>query len=308
MQAFNVPEEVPNQISINNPVCKYDNNTYVLVPTGVKNIYEILRRKDDWLVVYSNYINYTTCEHTNHYLLKDGRIFTRNEIKNAIEELKHLLINDLINEAKKIKFDWENISNENDLHDKEDLTTISRHLNLSRIFDETKYNYVFLKIESLDEALSKYINDNIFSPKNYYNTDYESAIINIALLWISNQISTNTAIYRFYELHTLIQLNERNQELIEQNRLRLIEDVKIILYFYADVDNNMKAQKNLYQYLLNNEIKTVKIKVKNQLYKINTNEIIRLLRGIEVPIGLTIINFDDIETITYRKKEIYQKQ
>lgn len=307
MRDFNIPEDVFNQISINNPICKYDNYTYVLVPTGVKNIYEILRRKDDWLVVYADYINYTACEHTNHYLMKDGRTFTRNEVKNAIDELKHLLINDLINEAKKIKFDWENISSENDLHDKEDLTTISRHLNLSRIFDETKYNYVFLKIESLDEALSKYINDNIFSPKNYYNTDYESAIINIALLWISNQISTNTAIYQFYELHTLIQFNENNQELIEQSRLRLIEDVKIILYFYADVDNNMKAQKNLYQYLLNNEIKTVKIKVKNQLYKINTNEIIRLLRGIEIPLDSTVINFDDIDTITYRNKMIYQK-
>lgn len=307
MRDFNIPEDVLNQISINNPICKYDNYTYVLVPTGVKNIYEILRRKDDWLVVYADYINYTACEHTNHYLVKDGRTFTRNEVKKAIDELKHLLINDLINEAKKIKFDWENISNENDLHDKEDLTTISRHLNLSRIFDETKYNYVFLKIESLDEALSKYINNNIFRPKNYYNTDYESAIINIALLWISNQISTNTAIYQFYELHTLIQFNENNQELIEQSRLRLIEDVKIILYFYADVDNNMKAQKNLYQYLLNNEIKTVKIKVKNQLYKINTNEIIRLLRGIEIPLDSTVINFDDIDTITYRNKMIYQK-
>lgn len=307
MRDFNIPEDVLNQISINNPICKYDNYTYVLVPTGVKNIYEILRRKDDWLVVYADYINYTACEHTNHYLVKDGRTFTRNEVKKAIDELKHLLINDLINEAKKIKFDWENISNENDLHDKEDLTTISRHLNLSRIFDETKYNYVFLKIESLNEALSKYINDNIFSPKNYYNTDYESAIINIALLWISNQISTNTAIYQFYELHTLIQFNENNQELIEQSRLRLIKDVKIILYFYADVDNNMKAQKNLYQYLLNNEIKTVKIKVKNQLYKMNTNEIIRLLRGIEIPLDSTVINFDDIDTITYRNKMIYQK-
>lgn len=307
MRDFNIPEKVFNQISINNPVCKYDNYTYVLVPTGIKNIYEILRRKDDWLVVYADYINYTACEHTNHYLVKDGRSFTRNQIKNAIAELKRLLINDLVNEAKKIKFDWENISNENDLHDKEDLTTISRHLNLSRIFDETKYNYVFLKIESLDEALSKYINDNIFSPKNYYNTDYESAIINIALLWISNQISTNTAIYQFYELHTLIQFNENNQELIEQSRLKLIKDVKIILYFYADVDNNMKAQKNLYRYLLNNEIKTVKIKVKNQLYKINTNEIIRLLRGIEIPLDSTVINFDDIDTITYRNKILYQK-
>lgn len=307
MQDFNIPEEVLNQISINNPVCKYDNNTYVLVPTGVKNIYEILKRKDDWLVVYSNYINYTTCEHTNHYLVNDGRIFTRNEIKNAIEELKHLLINDLINEAKKTKFDWENISNENDLRDKKDLTEISKYFNLSRVFDETKYNYIFLKIESLNEALLKYINTNFFSRNNYYNTDYESAIINIALLWISNQISTSTAIYRFYELHTLIQLNESNQELIEQSRLRLIEDVKIILYFYADVDNNMKAQKNLYQYLLDNEIKTVKINLNNEDYKMNVDTIIRLLRGIEVPLGSTIINFDDIETITYRNKTIYQK-
>lgn len=307
MRDFNVPEKVFNQISINNPVCKYDNYTYVLVPTGIKNIYEILRRKDDWLVVYADYINYTACEHTNHYLVKDGRSFTRNQIKNAIDELKHLLINDLINETKKTKFDWENISNENDLRDKKDLTKISKYFNLSRVFDETKYNYIFLKIETLNEALSKYINTNIFSRNNYYNTDYESAIINIALLWISNQISTSTAIYRFYELHTLIQLNESNQELIEQSRLRLIEDVKIILYFYADVDNNMKAQKNLYQYLLNNEIKTVKIKVKNQLYKINTNEIIRLLRGIEIPLDSTAINFDDIDTITYRNKMIYQK-
>lgn len=243
MRDFNIPEDVLNQISINNPICKYNNYTYVLVPTGVKNIYEILRRKDDWLVVYADYINYTACEHTNHYLVKDGRTFTRNEVKNAIDELKHLLINDLITEAKKTKFDWKNISNENDLRDKKDLTTIIRQSNLYPVFDETKYNYIFLKIESLDEALSKYINDNIFSPKNYYNTDYESAIINIALLWISNQISTSTAIYRFYELHTLIQLNESNQELIEQSRLRLIEDVKIILYFYADVDNNMKAKK-----------------------------------------------------------------
>lgn len=307
MRDFNIPEDVFNQISINNPICKYDNYTYVLVPTGVKNIYEILKRKDDWLVVYSNYINYTTCEHTNHYLVNDGRIFTRNEIKNAIEELKHLLINDLINEAKKTKFDWENISNENDLRDKKDLTEISKYFNLSRVFDETKYNYIFLKIESLNEALLKYINTNFFSRNNYYNTDYESAIINIALLWISNQISTSTAIYRFYELHTLIQLNESNQELIEQSRLRLIEDVKIILYFYADVDNNMKAQKNLYQYLLDNEIKTVKINLNNEDYKMNVDTIIRLLRGIEVPLGSTIINFDNIETITYRNKTIYQK-
>lgn len=307
MRDFNIPEKVFNQISINNPVCKYDNYTYVLVPTGIKNIYEILRRKDDWLVVYADYINYTACEHTNHYLVKDGRSFTRNQIKNAIAELKRLLINDLVNEAKKIKFDWESISKENELRNKENLATIAKYLNLSQIFDETKYNYIFLKINSLDEALTKYVNTNIFTPKNYYNADYESAIINIALLWISNQISTNTAIYQFYELHTLIQFNENNQELIEQSRLRLIEDVKIILYFYADVDNNMKAQKNLYQYLLNNEIKTVKIKVKNQLYKINTNEIIRLLRGIEIPLDSTVINFDDIDTITYRNKMIYQK-
>lgn len=307
MQDFNIPEEILNQISINNPVCKYENRTYVLVPTGVKNIYEILRRKDDWLVVYSNYINYTTCEHTNHYLVKDGRIFTRNEIKNAIEKLKHLLINDLINETKKTKFDWENISNENDLRDKKDLTEISKYFSLSRVFDETKYNYIFLKIESLNEALSKYINTNIFSRNNYYNTDYESTIINIALLWISNQISTSTAIYRFYELHTLIQFNENNQELIEQSRLRLIEDVKIILYFYTDVDTKMKAQQNLYQYLLDNEIKTVNVKVNNKNYKMNTSEIIRLLRGIDVPLDSTVINFNDIESITYRKKILYQK-
>lgn len=307
MRDFNIPEEVLNQISINNPICKYDNYTYVLVPTGVKNIYEILRRKDDWLVVHADYINYTACEHTNHYLVKDGRIFTRNQVKNAIDELKRLLINDLVNTAKKIKFDWENISNENNLRDKKDLTEIGKYLNSTRVFDETKYNYIFLRITSLDKALSKYINANIFMPKNYYNTDYESAIINIALLWISNQISTSTAIYRFYELHTLIQFNENNQELIEQSRIKLIEGVKIILYFYTDVDTKMKAQKDLYQYLLNKEIKTVNVKVNNRDYKINKTEIIRLLRGIEVPLDSTTINFDDIETITYRKKMIYQK-
>lgn len=307
MRDFNIPEEVLNQISINNPICKYDNYTYVLVPTGVKNIYEILKRKDDWLVVYTDYINYTACEHTNHYLVKDGRIFTRNQVKNAIDELKHLLINDLVNKAKKIKFDWENISNENDLRDKKDLTEIGKYLNLTRVFDETKYNYIFLRITSLDEALSKYINANIFMPKNYYNTDYESAIINIALLWISNQISTSTAIYRFYELHTLIQFNENNQELIEQSRIKLIEEVKIILYFYTDVDTKMKAQKDLYQYLLNKEIKTVNVKFNNEEYRMSVDAIVRLLRGIEVPIESTIINFDDIETITYRKKILYQK-
>lgn len=307
MRDFNIPEKVFNQISINNPVCKYDNYTYVLVPTGIKNIYEILRRKDDWLVVYADYINYTDCEHTNHYLVKDGRSFTRNQIKNAIAELKRLLINDLVNEAKKIKFDWESISKENELRNKENLATIAKYLNLSQIFDETKYNYIFLKINSLDEALTKYVNTNIFTPKNYYNADYESAIINIALLWISNQISTSTAIYRFYELHTLIQFNESNQELIEQSRLRLTEVVKIILYFYTDVDSKMKAQQNLYQYLLDKEIKTVNVKVKNQLYKINATEIIRLLRGIEIPLDSNTINFDDIETITYRKKILYQK-
>ena len=307
MRDFNIPEKVFNQISINNPICKYDNYTYVLVPTGVKNIYEILKRKDDWLVVYADYINYTACEHTNHYLVKDGRIFTCNQVKNAIDELKHLLINDLVNKAKKIKFDWENISNENDLRDKKDLTEIGKYLNSTRVFDETKYNYIFLRITSLDEALSKYINANIFMPKNYYNTDYESAIINIALLWISNQISTSTAIYRFYELHTLIQFNESNQELIEQSRIKLIEGVKIILYFYTDVDSKMKAQQNLYQYLIDNEIKTVKIKVNNRDYKINATEIIRLLHGIEIPLDSNTINFDDIETITYRKKILYRK-
>lgn len=307
MRDFNIPEKVFNQISINNPVCKYNNYTYVLVPTGIKNIYEILRRKDDWLVVYADYINYTVCEHTNHYLVKDGRSFTRNQIKNAITELKRLLINDLVNKAKKLKFDWENISNENNLRDKKDLTEIGKYLSLTRVFDETKYNYIFLRITSLDEALTKYVNANIFMPKNYYNADYESAIINIALLWISNQISTSTAIYRFYELHTLIQFNESNQELIEQSRLRLTEGVKIILYFYTNTDTKMKAQQNLYQYLIDNEIKTVNVKVNNKGYKINATEIIRLLRGIEIPLDSTTINFDDIETITYRKKMIYRK-
>lgn len=304
MYDFNIPEEVINQISINHPVCKYDNQTYILVPTGVSNVYEILIREDKWLRICTDYINYKTCEHTNHYL-KDGRIFTRNDIKNAIEELRRLVINDLIIEAKKLN---NKISTENKLHNKNDLVEKTTYCEQYQSFEETKYDYITSKTKSLDEALIKYINNQIFNPKKYYySTDYESAIVNIALSWLSNQISTSTTINQFYDLNTLVQFNENNQELIEQSRLSLIEGVKIILSVYKDVDTKMKKQQNLYQYLFNNHIKTVNVKVDNQDYKINTPDIIRLLRGIEVPLDSTIINFDDIETITYRNKMIYQK-
>ena len=319
MRDFNIPEEVFNQISINNPICKYDNYTYVLVPTGVKNIYEILKRKDDWVVVYADYINFKDCEHTNHYLIKDGRIFTREKVKKAITELKRLLINNLVNEAKKTKFDWENISNENDLRNKENLTNIGKYLNLSRVFDEIKSDYVFLRTESLNDALSKYIYANIFTPENYYDKNYESAIVNIALLWLSNQISTSTAIYQFYELYAHVQIRAHNltshtqidkndPKSIEPYRLKLIEFVKFVVYFYNNMDPNIQAQKDLYQYLLNKEIKTVKVNLNNkEEYRMSVDAIVRLLRGIEVPIGATIITFDDIESITYRNKIIYQK-
>ena len=318
MYNFNMPEEVFNQISINHPVCKYENRTYVLVPTGVKNIYEILRRIDDWVISYADYINFKDCEHTNHYVLKDGRIFTRDKVKKAINELEHLLINDLINEAKKAKFDWENISDENDLHNKENLTDIGKYLNLSRAYDEIKSDYVFLRTKSLNDALSKYIYANIFTPENYYSKNYEYAIVNIALLWLSNQISTSTAIYQFYELYAHVnirdhnlssrnQINKNDSKSIEPYRLKLIEFVKFVVYFYNDMDPKIQAQKDLYQYLLNKEIKTVKVNLNNKKYRMSVDAIVRLLRGIEVPIGSTIINFDDIDTITYRNKMIYQK-
>lgn len=318
MYDFNIPEEVFNQISINNPVCKYENRTYVLVPTGIKNIYEILRRMDDWIITYADYINFKDCEHTNYYLAKDSRIFTRDEVKKAITELEHLLINDLVNEAKKTKFDWESISSENDLRNKDDLATLGKYLNLSRLFDEIKSDYVFLRTKSLNDALSKYIYANIFTPENYYDKNYESAIVNIALLWLSNQISTSTAIYQFYELYAHVHirahnLSSRNQidkndpKSIEPYRLKLIEFVKFIVYFYSDIDPKIQAQKNLYQYLLDKEIKTVKVNLNNKDYRMSVDAIIRLLRGIEVPIGSTIINFDNIDTITYRNKTIYKK-
>lgn len=318
MYDFNIPEEVFNQISINNPVCKYENRTYVLVPTGIKNIYEILRRMDDWIITYADYINFKDCEHTNYYLAKDSRIFTRDEVKKAITELEHLLINDLVNEAKKTKFDWESISSENDLRNKDDLATLGKYLNLSRLFDEIKSDYIFLRTKSLNDALSKYIYANIFTPENYYDKNYESAIVNIALLWLSNQISTSTAIYQFYKLYAHVHirahnLSSRNQidkndpKSIEPYRLKLIEFVKFIVYFYSDIDPKIQAQKNLYQYLLDKEIKTVKVNLNNEEYRMSVDAIVRLLRGIEVPIGSTIINFDDIETITYRNKMIYQK-
>lgn len=321
MYIFNVPKEVLNQISINQPVCKYDNRTYVLVPTGVNNVYEILRRMDNWVGVYADYINFKDCEHTNHYLVKDGRIFTRDQVKKAITELKHLVINDLMSEGKKIKFDWENISSENDLRNKDNLATMDKYLNLSRVFDEIKSDYVFLRTESLNDALSKYIYDNIFTPEIYYDKNYESAIVNIALLWLSNQISTSTAIYQFYELYAHVQIRMHNltshtqidkndPKSIEPYRLKLIEFVKFVNFvacFYNDMDPKIQEQKDLYQYLLDKEIKTVKVNLNNKNYKMSVAAIIRLLRGIELPIESTIINFDDIETITYRKKILYQK-
>ena len=318
MQDFNIPEEVFNQISINNPVCKYENRTYVLVPTGIKNIYEILRRMDDWIITYADYINFKDCEHTNHYLTKDDRIFTRNQVKKAISELEHLLINDLVNEAKKTKFDWESISSETDLSNKNDLATLGKYLNLSRLFDEIKSDYIFLRTKSLNDALSKYIYANIFTPENYYDKNYESAIVNIALLWLSNQISTSTAIYQFYKLYAHVhirahnlssrnQIDKNNPKSIEPYRLKFIEFVKFIIYFYNDIDPKIQAQKNLYQYLLDNEIKTVKVNLNNEEYRMSVDAIVRLLRGIEVPLGSTIINFDEINTITYRNKTIYQK-
>lgn len=279
MRDFNIPEDVLNQISINNPVYKYDNYTYILVPTGVKDIYEILRREDDWLDVQCDYINYTTCEQMHCYKVKDGRIFKRDAVKNAISELKKLLINDLIADAKHVEINWNEMLSESELRSEENLTKteIAKYFNRYYRLEETTYDYVFLRTKSLAEALEKRVDESIFRPKAYYNKDYEYAIINIALLWISNQISTKTAIERLHKLSTIIIVSEVNAESVKNKRLQLVEAVKIILDFYNDIPKEIQAKKDLHQYLIEHEVKTVNVKTKNREEKVRATAVIRTL-------------------------------
>ena len=148
---FNIPEEVLAQLSSNNPICKHDCYTYILVPTGINNISEILRREDDWLDVQCDYINYTTCEHMHCYKVKDGRVFKRDAVKNAISELKQLLTDDLIAEAKHVEINWNEMPSKRKLYAEVNLTETEKAKYFNRYYnlEKTTDDYVFLRIKSL---------------------------------------------------------------------------------------------------------------------------------------------------------------
>lgn len=131
--------------------------------------------------------------------------------------------------------------------------------------------------------------------------------INIALLWLSNQISTKTAIDRLHKLSTITIVNKANAESVKNKHLQLVEAIKIILDFYNDIPAEIQTKKDLYQYLIEHEIKTVNVKVNNREEKVSAAKVIITLDNDSIFIDSNTIHFEDIERIRYRNKIIYQK-
>ena len=89
--------------------------------------------------------------------------------------------------------------------------------------------------------------------------------------------------------------------------MQLVEAVKIILDFYNDIPAEIQTKKDLYQYLIEHEVKTVNVKVNNREEKVSAAKVIITLDNDRIFIGSNTIHFEDIERIRYRNKIIYQK-
>lgn len=316
MNTIQVPSRVLEEISLTKNVIKDKEFVYTLTPTGIPDLYEILKYDNNKAYYKTEYLSYLNIyDNTFNYYLANGRIITGDEIFEQIKKLKELLTDDLLALGKTLEpIDWEKTKqlalSSNEIEDTEQ-NKARRNL---FIFDNIKNKFVRDETTNVIDTLNQYIENEFIAP-GYNSKDYVAVILEIVLKLLINPKLSEQALNDLYELNTLRYDYKRSKEIdkvaINNEKAMHANELNIIVDFYKNFANQYEPQRQLYQFLRKNNVKNVNIILANDKkeHKLPVEQVYRLLNGYTVWESETNFDFklDDVASISYRKKEIYQK-